>query len=181
MFTSGGYIPELTVGRLRAEREFLVRETPVDALIAAGGAFLLSSLNSGGVVSLLRAGASAAVGSGTVTPVTLRGLVAGANVTLQEFDGYVVISSSGSGGATLVDGPNAATSLIFNSMGVLKTVAVQNSVTLDTATSGVLRFGMQLTSAGGGTAVYANAGGQMKTFGNGSGTTLSDVGGLLSY
>lgn len=165
---------------LRANNKITLRERDIDDLITDASQFTIAAAAGPGY-SLLSNGGASQTGTGTTIPVVLRNLIPGLNTTFTDTPTGIQINTSPTGVATLIDGPNPATSLIYDSAGVLKTVQVANSLTLSTATAGRLIFGLALTNTGGGASLLQNTGGQFKTVAVSSAVTMSDVAGLVTF
>lgn len=171
---------KVTVVTLHASDEIYVRDTPVTTLITQASQFAIASQPGVGA-SVLADGVSLAVGTGTSIPVAFRRIRQGANITVDETATEIIINGISSGVLTLTDGPNPVTSLIYDPLGVMKTVSVANSITLNTATVGRLIFGLALTNTGGGVSLVNNTGGQFKTLASSGAITLNEVAGLITH
>lgn len=174
------YADRFCANELRANNKITLREQDIMDVITDASKFTIAAAPGPGE-SLLANGAASSTGIGDSVPVVFRNLIPGLNTTFAVTPYGLQINSSPTGVATLADGPNPATSLIFDSAGVLKTVDVANSITLNTATPGRLIFGLTLTNTGGGASLLQNTGGQFKTVAVSSAVTMSDVAGLVTF
>jgi hypothetical protein len=174
------YADRFCANELRANNKITLREQDIMDVITDASKFTIAAAPGPGE-SLLANGAASSTGIGDSVPVVFRNLIAGLNTTFTVTPYGLQINSSPTGVATLADGPNQATSLIFDSAGILKTVDVANSITLNTATPGRLIFGLTLTNTGGGASLMQNTGGQFKTVAVSSAVTMSDVAGLVTF
>lgn len=171
---------KVTLITAHASDEIYIRDVAVTTLITQASQFAIASQPGIGA-SVIASGAALAIGTGTSIPVALRRIREGANITIDETATEIIINGISSGVLTLTDGPNPGTSLIYDPLGVMKTVSVTNSITLNTATLGRLIIGLALTNAGGGVSLLNNTGGQIKTLAASGAITLNDAGGLITH
>lgn len=140
--------------------------------LAAGTGIGMSA--AGGVVTISNSGVAAlsSVAGGTslvnTTAGQLKSMAAGAGITITESGGVVTFASTATSGVTTLNGVSGAV-----------TLAATPGISI-TAAGQTLTIANNLTSAGG-TSLISNTNGVLKGINAGTGMTITEVGGVLTF
>lgn len=145
----------VTAIQFRASDEIYIRDVPISQIVSS----YRVAMATGGGASLLQGGVDFADGASTVTPVTLRRLIAGPNITLTETaNGIEVGGTIGGAGVAALSNQGLGIPVVYNPSGVLKTLQAGPNMSITEPTPGVLLFTAAMSGGGSGVLSLSNAG-----------------------